>query len=234
MKLPNRDIHNHLLPGVDDGFRHAEDSLRAIEKMAAAGVKEFIFTPHMNPDVYPEESEEHFKQVYADFSARIPAEWGVKTSLAAEYMVVNDFERRVEHPETLLHWPDGSILIEMSYYFRSENLEQAVFELVMAGFKPILAHPERYLYQAGDVGWFDCLKDMGCRLQMNCMSLSGCYGPDSVKILAHLLKHDLYDFVATDLHTLGQLQKIQDLKVDKKISRLVEKLLSVDTLNVIQ
>ena len=111
MKLPDRDIHNHLLPGVDDGFRHDEDSLRAIEKMAAAGVKEFIFTPHMNPDVYPEESEEHFKQVYADFSARIPAEWGVKTSLAAEYMVVNDFERRVEHPETLLHWPDGSILI---------------------------------------------------------------------------------------------------------------------------
>lgn len=225
MKLPSRDIHNHLLPGVDDGFHHAGDSLMAIEKMAEAGVKEFIFTPHMNPDVYPDESEEHFKQVYDEFVQRIPAEWGVQTSLAAEYMVVKDFERRVEHPETLLHWPDMTILIEMSYYFKSDNIEQAVFELVMAGFRPVLAHPERYLYLASDVGWFDHMVDMGCRLQMNCMSLSGCYGPASVKILAHLLKHDLYDFVATDLHTLGQLQKIQDLKIDRKLAGLVEKLL---------
>ena len=77
--IGQRDIHNHLLPGVDDGFRNPEDSLAAIELMAKAGCRNIIFTPHMNPDVYPNESEAHFREVYKDFTARIPAEWGVET-----------------------------------------------------------------------------------------------------------------------------------------------------------
>lgn len=209
MELAVRDIHNHLLPGTDDGFRHRQDSLSAIRKMADAGCRELVFTPHLNPDVYPDNDEEMMRQVYGEFSTQIPAELNVRTSLAAEYMVVNGFEERAANEaDRLLTYPDGSILIEMSYYFASPNLKQTIFELNMAGLKPILAHPERYLYMAQTLSEFDRIADMGCRLQMNFMSLTGTYGPDSLKILEYLLKRGLYSFVATDLHSLPQLDKI--------------------------
>lgn len=214
LTLGVRDIHNHLLPGVDDGFRCAEDSLRAIKKMADNGVKEIVFTPHMNPELFVSETEAHLREVYADFSARIPAEWNLKTSLAAEYMCIKDFEHRASDPG-LLTYEDGSILVEMSYYYRSPNLESALFELVMAGKKPILAHPERYLYMAGSLKDFDRIAEMGCRFQMNYMSLTGAYGPDSLKIMRYLKERGYYHFAATDLHTVHQLDKILGINVEK-------------------
>ena len=213
MKLAERDIHNHLLPGVDDGFRHASDSLKAIERMASAGCRNLTFTPHMNPDVYPDVNEMRHREIYEEFSNTIPAEWNVRTSLAAEYMIVNGFEERVSsRADELLKYEDGSILVEMSYFFRSPNLEQTLFELNMAGLKPILAHPERYVYMASSLGDFDRIADMGCRFQMNLMSVTGKYGTDSLIILNYLLKRGLYSFTATDLHSLPQLDSIMNFR----------------------
>lgn len=218
--IGRRDIHNHLLPGVDDGFRHAEDSLKAIKRMADQGCKEIVFTPHMNPDVYPDENEAHFRQVYDDFITRIPADWGVGTWLAAEYMVVKDFQKRAADKE-LLTYKGGSILIEMSYYYLSENIEETVFALTTEGHRPILAHPERYLYMADNLHKFDRLRDMGCQFQMNRLSLSGIYGGESLKILDYLLSRGMYDFMATDLHTLSQLDKLADISVRHKVAALL-------------
>lgn len=212
MKLPQRDIHNHLLPGVDDGFRDVESTLQAIRLMAQAGCRDLVFTPHMNPDVYPDKTEDDFRRVYDELVPQIPAAWGVTTALAAEYMVVKDFEQRATHPETLLTYADGSILIEMSYYFRSTNLEDSVFNLKLSGARPILAHPERYLYLADDLQTFDNLRDAGCRFQMNLMSLTGVYGPASLHILKYLLSKGWYDFVGTDLHSLQQFDHILQAK----------------------
>ena len=214
------DIHNHLLPGVDDGFRNPDDSLAAIKRMAQEGCKKFVFTPHMNPDVYPDETEAHMREVYKDFVTRIPAEWGVETKLAAEYMVVKDFQKRAADKE-LLTYSDGSILIEMSYYFKSENLEETIFALNTEGHRPVLAHPERYLYMADNLREFDRLRDMGCRFQMNRMSLTGVYGGESLKILDYLLSRGMYDFMATDLHTLSQLDRLLDISVRHKIAALL-------------
>lgn len=213
MHLQPKDIHNHLLPGVDDGFRSTNSTLHAIHAMVDAGCHDIVFTPHMNPDVYPDKSENDFRKAYAELTPLIPAEWGVTTALAAEYMVVKDFEQRAEKPETLLTYPDGSILIEMSYYFRSSNIEDAIFNLKLAGLKPILAHPERYLYMVDSLSEFDHWHEMGCRFQMNLMSLTGAYGAGSLHILSYLLKKGWYDFAATDLHSTQQLQRILDSKV---------------------
>mgnify|MGYP003291931848 CR=1 FL=1 len=213
MRLPTRDIHSHLLPGVDDGFRSAEDSLRALREMSDAGCREFVFTPHINPDVYPGVNEETHKAAYDGFVRSIPSGLDITTSLAAEYMVVAGFEDRVSgSADTLLRMPDGSVLVEMSYMFRSRNLESALFELNIAGFRPILAHPERYTYMSDDLSEFDRIVDMGCSLQLNLMSVTGAYGPASVKIMKHLLRHDMYSYIASDLHSLNQLKRIMQFR----------------------
>ena len=226
MKILPFDVHCHILPGVDDGFRTASDSLEAISLMAQAGCREIVFTPHMNPDVYPDESEEHFREVYDSFVPQIPSEWGVKTSLAAEYMIVPGFEERAAKPEFLLCRPDGSILVEMSYMYRSSNLEQTLFDLNMAGLHPILAHPERYPYMSRRLKDFERLQDIGCRFQMNYLSLSGKYGPESLRILSHLLDEGMYSFVATDLHSTAQLRTILESVPVRKVRKSFEKFLS--------
>lgn len=223
LEISTRDIHNHILPGVDDGFRHGSHSLEALKTLVDAGVKDITFTPHMNPEVYPDMNESRLVEVYGNFVPRIPAEWGLKTSLAAEYMVVKDFEARAADP-SLLTYPDGSVLIEMSYYYPSQNLDDTVFELNMAGRKPILAHPERYLYLADNLERFDRLAEAGCRFQLNYMSLAGTYGPDSMKILEHLLSHGMYSFVSSDLHTLHQLESILAIEMKKDIASRVNEL----------
>ena len=225
MIIAHKDIHNHLLPGVDDGFRTAEDSLEAISRLSSLGCRELVLTPHMNPDVYPDKSEADFKQKYEELKRRIPEEWGVKTSLAAEYMIVKDFEQRASDPE-LLTYEDGSILVEMSYYYRSFNLEKTIFELNMAGKKPILAHPERYIYMLENIEDFSRLRDMGCRFQLNYLSLTGAYGPESMEILTYLLKKGWYDFTSTDLHSLSQLDRILESKLDRKRRKLSEGLIA--------
>ena len=219
--LYTRDIHNHLLPGVDDGFRNPEDSLQAIRTMVEHGVTDIVFTPHMNPDVYPNESEAHFREVFATFQPQVTSAVHLQPSaihLAAEYMVVRDFEHRVtDHADELLTYPDGSILIEMSYLYRSRNFEDVIFELGMAGFKPIVAHPERYLYMVNSLRDYDKWVDMGAQLQLNYLSLTGQYGEASVKIMRHLLEHNMYSYVATDLHSHSQLNRILTTKVDSKL-----------------
>ena len=225
MQIAPCDIHNHLLPGVDDGFQHPSHALAAIRRMAEAGCRELVFTPHLNPDVDPHMTEARLREAYGTFAPQIPAEWGMATSLAAEYMVVKDFEQRADD-SSLLTYPDGSILIEMSYFFGSENLEETVFALNMAGRKPILAHPERYLYLADSLKTFNQLRDMGCRMQLNCMSLTGVYGPASLKILNYLLDNAMYSFIATDLHTMTQLERILSARPDRKLRKAVEKLIA--------
>ena len=212
MHLKPVDIHNHLLPGVDDGFATAEESLEAIRGLLAAGVGELVFTPHINPDVYPGSDEDRMRRVYEEFRPQLPDE--VKTSLAAEYMICADFEKDIaKRAGGLLCYEDRSVLVEMSYFFRSPNLEAALFELQMAGFKPILAHPERYLYMADCLEDFDRLHENGCRFQLNYISFAGVYGRYSVKIIRYLARRGYCDFVATDLHSLHHLERILTGKV---------------------
>lgn len=228
MKLCPTEMHCHLLPGVDDGFRNEESSLKAISRMVESGTSAIVFTPHMNPDVYPDMDEVQLREAYSAFKEKLPS--GLKSHLAAEYMVVNGFdERAAQHPETLLTFPDDSILVEMSYYFRSPNLEQTVFNLNMAGLRPILAHPERYLYMSACLDDFDKLSDMGCRFQMNLMSLTGKYGKESLRILKHLLKKGMYSFVATDLHSNPQLDTILGSRVPFTLRKAVGRLVETDT-----
>lgn len=175
--------------------------------MYESGVRELVFTPHINPDLFPDGNEDKMLAAYERFLPLLPSY--IRTSLAAEYMVCGGFEKRIAgHTESLLCFPDRSLLVEMSFYFRSANLEKSLFELQMAGFRPILAHPERYLYMAGRLEDFDALHESGCRFQLNCISFTGAYGPASVRIIRYLARRGYIDFVATDLHSLRQLENI--------------------------
>ena len=224
------DIHTHILPGVDDGFRTAEDSLELLEQFARNGVSQVIFTPHVDQGMFPENTRSFLQERFSTFKHSLPSGLNINLRLAAEYMcdefleprAARDTDIRQNANEPLLCMGDSSVLIEMSYYYISPYIKEVIFAFVNAGYKPILAHPERYVYLSRNLEVFDHFIEMGCRLQLNLLSLSGAYGPESLIILKHLLRNDMYRFTGTDVHSLRQYRLIREIEVDRAQATKIE------------
>lgn len=214
------DYHTHLLPGVDDGFKSTENSIKALSIMKDNGYRNVVCTPHINPDVYQFNTEKLMKDRFEVFKAQIPKELDINISLGAEYMITQDFEKR--DPNKLLRMDSNSVLIEMSYLYKSKNVEEAIFNISMAGLVPVLAHPERYNYMIGELKNFDKWYDMGCVFQLNLLSLSGVYGSASIKIIEYISKHLNYQYCGTDIHSLEYLEKIMNIRANKSFDNLIK------------
>ncbi|MFM8995989.1 MAG: CpsB/CapC family capsule biosynthesis tyrosine phosphatase, partial [Bacteroidota bacterium] len=87
--------------------------------------------------------------------------------------------------------------------------ENFSFDLQIAGYEPVLAHPERYMYYHKQLGFYEHLKDLGFELQLNLLSLTPYYGKDVQRVANHLLKNKLYDFACTDMHHTRHLEAMK-------------------------
>ena len=212
----NADYHCHLLPGVDDGVQLFDESVSILRLMQQQGYKTVHLTPHIDSDSNRGVDEPFLKGKFREFTAALPDDITLDISLAAEYMVNQDFEDRIDSAP-LLCTEKKEVLIEMSYYYASPNMDQAVFTLNMAGYNPVVAHPERYRYLVNNLSFFDKLRDMGCKFQLNLLSLSGVYGKSSMIILNYLLDGGYYDYVGTDTHTLNHFERIVGMQLDRKL-----------------
>lgn len=193
------DIHSHLLPGIDDGSKSMEDTENFMAQMSAMGIKHFNTTPHIFTNVWDNteagiteklqvtKAELNGKNCFASFNA------------GAEYMIDSFFMKRLE-TETLLTLKDNYVLVEMSYLNPPMQLFDILFEIQLAGYKPILAHPERYLFYANKLKEYERLKKSGCLFQLNLLSTVNYYGTGITKTADYLLKNEMIDFVGTDIH----------------------------------
>ena len=166
------DIHSHLLPGIDDGAKDIEDSISLITKMHSYGIKNFITTPHVLGDVYPNSSEtikEKLAIVQSTLKERGYAD--IRFNAAAEYMLDEQFSKRLE-ADDILTLKDNFVLVEMSYFNAPYNLYEVLFEIQLKGYKPVLAHPERYNFYHQDFENYYKLKKAGCVFQLNLLSLT--------------------------------------------------------------
>ena len=220
------DVHSHILPGVDDGSPDFAQSIAILTKLKDLGVRRFTLTPHVSISMFPNNSPD-LRERFARFLAQLPEELaGFSYQLGSEYMIDESFAGIKDH----LCYPDGHILIEMSYYERSREIKEAVFNLQMDGLKPILAHPERYVFyqkvfdRKKGVVELQTLCDMGCALQLNVMSLTGAYGERSMGIVKWLLANDLYSYIGTDVHAVGQIDHFQNFQISEKEMEQVRQL----------
>jgi protein-tyrosine phosphatase len=217
------DFHSHILPCVDDGVKSVEDSFAILRRMQSAGYKKIVFTPHINYPQYTND-EESLRRAFELFKTSVPEDITLDITLGAEYMITEDFERWIDTHELLCFDDKRRVLIEMSYYFKSNNLQDVIFKLNMEGYRPVLAHPERYLYMADTLSKYDLYKDMGCGYQLNILSLAGVYGPDSMKILRYLLSKGYYTYMGSDTHTLSHINRMFEIKLDSKLLERLEKI----------
>ena len=197
------DHHCHILPGVDDGVPAIEDSLAILERYESLGIREVWLTPHIMEDV--PNTTAHLRDVYDELCARYSG--SIRLHLAAEYMMDSLFEERLRAQDLLpLGRGGGHLLVETSYFNPPARMTDILRDIRSAGYFPVLAHPERYMYM--DMEDYSALKDSGIMLQLNLPSLTGRYGPEVQKKAFVLVKKRMYDVAGTDLHRLRQLDGI--------------------------
>jgi protein-tyrosine phosphatase len=204
------DIHSHILPGIDDGSPDIETSLRLVKGLYNLGIRKSVATPHVISDLYRNTPETINNALIKLKEACTAAAIDIELSAAAEYMLDDYFVRLLADDKSqLLTIKDNIILTEQSYATPTGNLNEIAFELITQGFKPIMAHPERYFYYHKDHEDFYHLKDMGFLLQVNLLSLTGYYGPAVTKAAKFLFKEELVDLVGTDMHHEKHLSLLQ-------------------------
>ncbi len=196
--IPNDyvDIHSHLLPGIDDGAKDMNDSKNLLESLRKIGFAQFITTPHIFSGVW-----ENTAEIITSTLAKTKIELHEPNlRAAAEYMLDSNFFDRLKKEESLLTLKENLVLIEMSYINAPIQLYDIIFEMQLQGYKPVLAHPERYLFYGNRYDEFHKLKKSGCLFQLNLLSTTGYYGLGVTKIAQKLLDDKLYDFVGSDVH----------------------------------
>lgn len=214
-----RDCHCHLLPGVDDGVQEADETKQILEKWESLGVKEVWLTPHIMEDI-PNELEKLRKKMEEVTAFYIG---DIKLNLAAEHMMDGLFLRRLEKNEVM---PIGRnrdrLLVETSYYTPPMNLSEVIEKVNTRGYKPILAHPERYQYmdRRGCRYW----KERGVLFQLNVPSIVGAYGLEVQRKSEWLLKENLYDYCGTDMHSIDQLRMFLNSEISKKTVKKVKRI----------
>ena len=210
------DIHNHLLPGIDDGSKDLETSAKMLHTFETLGFKSTIPTPHIYKELYPN-TPETIKNAFDLLKKDENSKNIVKiNSYAAEYMVDEVFMKNLEQASPLLLLNDTYILLEINFFGQTTMLKSACFNLCQKDITPILAHPERY-HMIKDISEYQNLKNQGFYFQLNALSLLGQYGPEVKQKAEKLLKAGLYDFVATDAHSVNDLKKLKNLSLSKKL-----------------
>lgn len=199
--IPNNyvDIHSHVLPGIDDGSKNIKDSQFLMESMIGFGFKKCITSPHTMANVYNNtiESINSAKQKVENELSELAQKLDLHA--ASEYFIDENFVENFKS-KPLLTLKDNYVLVEMSFINPPIQLHEYLFELQLAGYQPVMAHPERYVYYHNNFKGFEKLKKMGLKFQLNLLSTVGYYGPEVAKISDKLLKEDYINFVGSDIH----------------------------------
>lgn len=192
------DIHSHLLPGIDDGAKTIDETLFLIKSLSEFGMKKFITSPHVMNTIYPNNSK-NIEDLCTSTSVMVLQNFNLPLKAAAEYFMDDVFLEKLKS-DRLLTLKDNFVLVEMSYMNPPINLYDIIFEIQIAGYKPVLAHPERYFYFHKSFDAYLKLKKSGCLFQLNLLSTVGYYGADVAKTADQLLSKGLIDYVGSDVH----------------------------------
>ena len=215
------DMHSHLIPGIDDGSPDMETSVMLVKKFVDLGFEKIITTPHVMCDYYNNSSDKilgglndlreelHKQNVKIDISA------------AAEYNLDDGLDALIEKKD-ILTFGDNHVLFELPFMQEPRNVQEIIFNFQMAGYKPILAHPERYSYWYDNFDRYEELKARGVLLQLNLLSLTGHYSPQTKKVAQKMVDANLIDAIGTDCHRIEHLKTIEHHLNLKHIHKLAE------------
>lgn len=193
------DIHCHIIPGVDDGSPDVDTSVGLVERMMEMGLERIIPSPHVTAVTFEN-----------NVSVLDPAFELLRTELKRKGMgdsvTVYGAENRVDElfqknfsEGTLITHPGKFVLIENAFIQEPWDLDNTIFDLCVRGFKPVMAHPERFVYYHQRP---ERLRELHEKVpfQVNVLSLAGYYGNTVKKMADKMVDAGLVDYLGTDFH----------------------------------
>ena len=213
------DMHSHLIPDIDDGATSLEDSINMIKALQELGYQKIITTPHVMSDFYKNTPETILGCLEIVRTELQKQNISVELEAAAEYYLDYEFEEKIK-AGNLLTFSDNYILVETSFMQAPPNFKELIFQLQLAGYKVILAHPERYPFMS-----IEDYKDLQSRsvfMQLNLLSLIGYYGVDVQNKANKMIEQGLISFVGTDCHHMGHAVVYQKCQTTRGWHKLVE------------
>lgn len=202
------DLHSHLLPGIDDGAQDMSDTIQLLSELKALGYHKAITTPHNQADFFENPSDKIRMKLddVRNHIAKIGLDFEIEA--ASEYYLDYKFRERIKNKD-LLTFGDNYVLFELSPTMKPMNFETLIFEMQMAGYRPVLAHPERYGYFYGK-GQYQELTDKGILLQVNISSLSPFVASPVRKAAESIIKDELVTFAGSDTHSIQNIHILKN------------------------
>lgn len=218
------DLHNHMIPMVDDGSESAEMTVGCIRTMWECGFRKMYITPHFSFPRYPNR-EDDIVQRFNEIKKTL-VENGVEMEMlgiGGEYQIDDGFAPRMENPHFLTLGADNYLLVELSLRQLRMGFEQVIENLLMKDQQVILAHPERYLYLSSTSTRFETLKNQGVLFQCNILSLAGFYGHEAQSRAVKMIENGWVDFLATDIHNYMYADALRAATHNRTVQKILGK-----------
>lgn len=210
------DLHSHFIPGVDDGARSPEEGVRALRRMTAQGCGTCVTTPHFDASLTRNAAA--LERRLAEFDRGLDllgsacAEYIQRNERADLPLLLRGTEVMLDEPEPDLSNPKirlaggGFVLCEFPALRLPANPELAVRALVSQGWRPLIAHPERYRNVDESLEALQRMREAGAQFQVNAGSITGKYGPQAQALAWRILEAGWAACVASDYHARGAPQ----------------------------
>lgn len=214
------DVHSHFIPGIDDGAQTLEQSIELLTAMRELGFRKVVTTPHSMADGYKNTPE-----IILGGLAKLRAEvervgLDIEVSAAAEYYLDHELERKVTDKEVLT-FGDKLLLFELPFLSEPQVLLPVIFQMQTQGYRPVLAHPERYAFWYQDFTKYERLKERGVLFQLNMIALSGAYGPQAKQIAEKLIDAGHYELIGSDCHSMGHVEAMKHTLTRPYLHKLI-------------
>lgn len=198
------DIHSHLLPGLDDGVQSYEESEDVILHFQKLGYRKVITSPHVMSDTYKNTADKILARLAKLRIYLKNQEIDVEVEAAAEYYLDEQVFRMIEDNQKMLTFGKNLLLFETNFLNEPFNMKEFIFLATTKGYKPVLAHPERYLYLQNNLEKAQDLLDRGVLFQVNISSITGFYSK-IVQTTAHkLIDRGWVHLLGSDCHHLDR------------------------------
>jgi len=198
------DVHSHLLAGIDDGVKTLDEAVEILLQFQRMGYRKVITTPHVMSDAYrnsPETILSHLEKLRAYLQEKNIA---IEVEAAAEYYLDTDFMSALQSGNRLLTFGQNYLLFETNFISEPLDLKQFIFLATTKGYKPVLAHPERYLYLYDNMAKLQDLLDRGVLFQLNISSITGYYSKQVQQLAFKLIDRGWVHLLGSDCHHLQQ------------------------------
>ena len=194
------DLHSHILPGIDDGAADLSVSLAMARAFVADGVTTVACTPHILPGLYHNNGPQ-IRDAVQQLQAAIDRE-GIALRLVtgADIHITPNFVAGLRDG-TLLSLADSRyVLVEPPHHVAPARLDDLFFSLLVAGYVPILTHPERLTWIKSQYATILRLVQAGVWMQITAGSLAGAFGRQPLYWAERMLQEGCVHILATDAH----------------------------------